>query len=184
MTKLDLLQLLVGQARANGFEFRRWYTVRLGLPWKTATEAVATLLEQRRYYALLFSHEFAASFWKAGKQITFQVPPQSFTRKMADGTIGTVERKGYVRRSARQNAWLYHLREMAAAEDPLRYMRRYLRVEEDLDLEHDSPLDEAATKANVRVPAELHEFTEDDADHAVDEIAATARGSKGREHHG
>ncbi|WP_263384256.1 hypothetical protein [Granulicella arctica] len=135
MTRLELLQLLVGQARANGFEFRRWYIVRLGLPWKNPSEAVSTLVEQRRYYALLFSHEFAVSFWKAGGQITFQVPPQTFTRKMADGRINTVQRKGYMRRSARENAWLYHLREMAAAEDPLRYMRRYLRVVEDLDTE-------------------------------------------------
>jgi hypothetical protein len=123
----------VGQARANGFEFRRWYTVKLGLPWRSASEAVATLSEHRHYYALLFSHDFAASFWKAGGHITFQVPTQTFTRKMADGRIGVVQRKAFTRRSARENAWLYHLREMAAAEDPLRYMRRYLRVIEELD---------------------------------------------------
>lgn len=132
MTRLELLQLLVSQARANGFEFRRWYSGTLGLPWKTATEAVYTLSEHRRYYALLFSHEFATTFWKAGSRITFQVPSQTFTRKMADGTIGVVTRKSFTRRSARDNAWLYHLREMAAAEDPLRYMRRYLRVLEDV----------------------------------------------------
>jgi hypothetical protein len=134
MTRLQLLQLLVSQARANGFEFRRWYT-RLGLPWPGAAEAIGALAEQRRYYALLFSHEFAENFWKAGERITFQVPAQTFTRKMANGKIGTVQRKGYTRRSARENAWLYHLREMAAAEDPLRYMRRYLRVVDELDAE-------------------------------------------------
>jgi hypothetical protein len=139
MTRLQLLQLLIGQARANGFEFRRWYTARLALPWQGATAAVGTLAEQRRYYALLFSHEFAESFWKAGERITFQVPAQTFTRKMADGKVGTVQRKGYTRRSARENAWLYHLREMAASEDPLRYMRRYLRVADELDAE-DEPL--------------------------------------------
>ncbi len=137
MTRTDLLQLLVGQARANGFEFRRWYIGRLGLPWHSPADAVQTLVEQRRYYALLFSHEFAVNFWKAGGQITFQVPPQTFTRKMADGRIGTVMRKGYMRRTAREHAWLYHLREMAAAEDPLRYMRRYLRVVEDVEPEPD-----------------------------------------------
>ncbi len=132
MTRLQLLKLLVSQARANGFEFRRWYSGNLGLPWQSATEAVNTLAENRRYYALLFSHEFATSFWKAGNRITFQVPAQTFTRKMADGSIGVVKRKGFIRRSARDNAWLYHLREMAAADDPLRYMRRYLRVLEDV----------------------------------------------------
>jgi hypothetical protein len=138
MTRLQLLQLLISQARANGFEFRRWYTLRIGLPWQGAAEAAATLAEHRRYYALLFSHEFAESFWKSGERITFQMPAQSFTRKMADGKIGTVQRKGYVRRSARENAWLYHLREMAASEDPLRYMRRYLRVADELEEEAES----------------------------------------------
>jgi hypothetical protein len=139
MTRFELLQLLVGQARANGFEFRRWYIGKLGLPWKNAPQAIETLSAERRYYTLLFSHEFASSFWKAGKQITFQVPTQTFTRKMADGTIGTVNRKGYTRRSVRDDAWRYHLRELAVAEEPLRYMRRYLRVIEELDEEMPAP---------------------------------------------
>jgi len=61
MTRLELLHLLVGQARANGFEFRKWYVSRLGLPWTNAREALATLSSQRRYFALLFSHEFAST---------------------------------------------------------------------------------------------------------------------------
>lgn len=140
MTRFELLQLLVGQARANGFEFRRWYTGRLGLPWQNALHAIETLSAERRYYTLLFSHEFASSFWKAGKQITFQVPTQTFTRRMADGTIGTVNRKSYTRRSAREDAWRYHLRELAVAEEPLRYMRRYLRVKDELDEEMPAPV--------------------------------------------
>jgi hypothetical protein len=135
MTRVELLQLLVGQARSNGFEFRKWYVGKLGLPWQSAQHAVETLATERRYYALLFSHEFASSFWKAGEVMTFQVPTQSFMRRMKDGTIGTVKRKGYTRRSAREDAWLYHLKELAAAEEPLRYMRRYLRVEDELEAE-------------------------------------------------
>jgi hypothetical protein len=135
MTRFELLELLVGQARANGFEFRKWYVGKLGLPWETTKLAVEMLCQERRYYALLFSHEFAATFWKPGEKMTFQVPNQTFTRRKADGTIGTVTRKGYTRRSTREDAWLYHLREMASAEEPLRYMRRYLRVEDDLEAE-------------------------------------------------
>jgi hypothetical protein len=135
MTRVELLQLLVGQARSNGFEFRKWYVGKLGLPWENARKAVEMLAMERRYYALLFSHEFALNFWKAGELMTFQVPTQSFMRKMKDGTIGTVNRKGYTRRSAREDAWLYHLKELAAAEEPLRYMRKYLRVEEELEAE-------------------------------------------------
>jgi hypothetical protein len=133
MTRFELLQLLVAQARANGFEFRKWYVGRIGLPWETTRQAVQTLCEQRRYYALLFAHEFASSFWKAGERITFQVPNQTFTRKMADGTIATVNRKGYTRRSAREDAWRYHLRELALAEEPLRYMRKYLPIVDELE---------------------------------------------------
>jgi hypothetical protein len=133
MTRNELLQLLIGQARANGFEFRRWYVGKLHLPWTNSKDAIEMLAAERRYYALLFSHEFASKFWKAGEKITFQIPQQTFQRKKADGTIGTVVRKGYTRRSAREDAWLYHLREMAAAEEPLRYMKRYLRVEEEME---------------------------------------------------
>ena len=72
------------------------------------------------------------AFWKPGAEITFQVPAQTFPRRMPDGTVQTVQRKPFIRRSARKDAWRYHLREMALAEEPLRYIRRYLNVEEDL----------------------------------------------------
>jgi hypothetical protein len=132
MTRYELLHLLIGQARANGFEFRRWYVGKLRRPWVGGREAIEVLAEERRYYALLFSHEFASSFWKSGVRITFLVPQQSFQRIKPDGTIGIVNRKGYTRRSAREDSWKYHLRELAVAEDPLRYMRRYLRVEDEM----------------------------------------------------
>ena len=132
MTRLELLTIVVGRARANGFEFRRWYTSRLGLPWISAEASLTLLDQQRRYYALLFSHEFACAFWKAGEEITFSVPAQSFQRPSPDGSIKTVERSSYIRRSARRDAWRYHLREMALSEEPLRYLRKYLNVEEDL----------------------------------------------------
>jgi hypothetical protein len=148
MTRLELLQIVVGRARSNGFEFRRWYTARLGVPWISA-EAALTLLEaQRRYYALLFSHEFAQTFWKPGAEITFEVPQGSFQRIRPDGTVLTVQRKTFTRRSARKDAWRYHLREMALAEEPLRYIRKYLAVEEELED------DMAAGKAEI-VPKKL-----------------------------
>jgi hypothetical protein len=133
MTRFELLQILVGQARKNGFEFRRWYTGRLGLPWESARAAVETLAAERRYYSLLFSHEFAQHFWKAGERITFLVPTQTFQRTRSDGSVLTVTRKGYTRRSGREDAWKYHLRELAAVEEPLRYMRRYVRVEDEME---------------------------------------------------
>ena len=136
MTRLELLKILVGQARQNGFEFRRWYVSRMDLPWISAEAAFTLLASQRRYYALLFSHEFASTFWKAGADITFQVEAQTFQRSMPDGSVATISRKGFTRRSARKDAWKYHLREMALAEEPLRYMRKYLAVEDELEEDH------------------------------------------------
>jgi len=146
MTRLDLLKILVGQARTNGFEFRRWYTARLGVPWISADAALALLETQRRYYALLFSHEFASTFWKPGADITFQVPTQTFDRVMPDGSTATVTRKGFTRRSSRPDAWRYHLREMSVAGDPLRYMRKYLAVAEDLEDDPDEASNPSAEK--------------------------------------
>jgi len=149
MTRLDLLKIIVGQARTNGFEFRRWYTSRLGVPWISADAAFVLLDTQRRYYALLFSHEFAGAFWKAGADITFKVPSQTFERVMPGGGTATVTRKAFTRRSGRRDAWRYHLREMALAEEPLRYIRKYLAVEEELD--EDPPLE--AVPEPTRTPA-------------------------------
>jgi hypothetical protein len=132
MTRLELLTIVVGRARANGFEFRRWYTGRLDLPWISSEAALTLLDQQRRYYALLFAHDFACAFWKAGEDITFSVPAQSYQRPMPDGTLRTIHRKPFTRRSARRDAWKYHLREMALAEEPLRYLRKYLNVEDEL----------------------------------------------------
>jgi hypothetical protein len=133
MTRFELLQVLVGQARENGFPFKKWYVSRIGRPWISAQDALELLAGERRYYALLFSHEFAQNFWKAGELITFQVPTQTFSRAMSDGSVRVVTRKAYTRRSAREDVWRYHLREMAVSEEPLKYIRRFVRVAEDLD---------------------------------------------------
>lgn len=135
MTRLELLRVLVGQAHSNGFPFKKWYVSRLGVPWISSDAALELLSTQRRYYALLFSHEFAQNFWKAGELMTFQVPTQTFSRAMPDGSVRVVTRKAYTRRSARDDVWRYHLSEMAVSEDPLRYIRRFVRVAEDLDEE-------------------------------------------------
>ena len=136
MTRLELLKIVVGQARENGFEFRRWYTSRLGVPWTSSAAAFTTLESERRYYALLFSHEFASNFWKPGSEITFQVARQTFQRTMPDGSVRTITRKAFTRRSARKDVWRYHLREMALADEPLRYIRKYLHVEDAFEEPH------------------------------------------------
>lgn len=139
MTRTELLRLVVAQARSQGFAFRRWYVERLGREWPGQEGAVLALAGERRYYALLFSHEFAQSFWKAGSEMMLQMPTQSFQRRMADGSIGTVERKGHLRRLIREDAWRFHLKAMAVQDEPLRYIRRFLRVEEELVIPEVTP---------------------------------------------
>jgi hypothetical protein len=52
----------------------------------------------------------------------------------------------------RGNSWEYHLREMAAAEEPLRYIRRFLITEEEIEAQRSgvgldlSPDDDPAYK--------------------------------------
>lgn len=165
MTRSELLHLLLGHARNNGFEFRKWYVRSLGLPWEGSRHAIELLSENRRYYALLFSHTFAESFWKSGRQITMQVAQQSFQRRMADGSIGLVQRKAFTKRLTRPDAWRYHLREMATSDEPLRYMRRFLLVEEDLDTEATAPstaLDNASGTLDPRFIIDEEDLLQDE----------------------
>jgi hypothetical protein len=133
MTRFELLSALIRQARTNGFEFRKWYTGYVRLPWTGFEPAVQSLLEHRHYYALLFSHDFAQCIWKSGADITFVVPESFFRRRSPkDGTLIEVRRKPYTRRTGRPDVWKYHLQQLALAEEPLRYMRRYIVTTEHL----------------------------------------------------
>lgn len=132
MTRKDLLHLLVMQARANGFVLRKWYQSKIDRHWTSQQAAIAALATGQRYYALLFSHEFAQAFWKQGAQIQFVVPTQQFLRLNAKGQRVVVTRKAYTRRTLKANAWKYHLREMAVSDEPLRYIRRFLVTHEEL----------------------------------------------------
>ena len=49
-----------------------------------------------------------------------------------DGRIVTVTRKPFTRRTLKADVWKYHLREMAAQDEPLRYIRRFLVIEGDV----------------------------------------------------
>jgi hypothetical protein len=133
MTRKDILQILLLQAKANGFQFRRWYRKNLDAPWEDFDAAIATLTRAKRYYALLFSHDFASTFWKPGAQISFIVPTSTYTRKNKAGEVITVTRKAFTRRTLKVDSWRYHLREMAVTEEPLRYIQRFIIRKEDLE---------------------------------------------------
>jgi len=131
MTRQELLRIVIRQARNNGFPFRKWFQVAVD-PWTNFEDAIELLAKGRRYYSLLFAHEFARSFWKQGAQISFIVPAASYTRRDKEGRIVTVTRKPFTRRTLKADVWKYHLREMAAHDEPLRYIRRFLVIEGDV----------------------------------------------------
>lgn len=139
MTRKEVLTLLVLHARNNGFLFRRWFKSRIHTPWQDFESAIDLLAQDHRYYALLFSHDFAQCFWKQGSQITFVVPTVEYTRPSKGGKIITVRRKAFTRRTTKPDAWIYHLREMAAADEPLRYIRRFLVTREEIEAWNKTP---------------------------------------------
>jgi hypothetical protein len=133
MTRKETLTLLIRQAQAKGFPFRRWFEAKIDPDWNSFETAVDTLHRGHRYYALLFCHEFAQAFWKTGAQISFIVPASTYMRHDASGKIITVKRKAFTRRTLKPDVWRYHLREMAVAGEPLRYIQRFQVTHEELE---------------------------------------------------
>jgi hypothetical protein len=126
MDRKDLLRLLLNQAQFNGFDFRRWFQANVQPGWMDAEHALTLLADEGRHYTLIFSHEFARSFWRTGAQISFIVPAVTYSRITPVGAVVVVTRKPFTRRTIKPHAWKYHLREMAAAEDPVNYLCRFL----------------------------------------------------------
>jgi len=135
MTRKETLLILINQAHANGFEFRRWYVANVSQDWPGAEEAMTLVNAESRYYALIFSHDFARAFWKKGAQMNFIVPSASYSRLNGKGEVVTVNRKPFTRRTIKADVWKYHLRQMAITDDPMRYLKRFLPTHEDLQTE-------------------------------------------------
>lgn len=138
MTRQETLKILIQQARANGFEFRKWFKAHVDPGWVSLDAAVEVLGQGLRYYALLFSHEFASRFWQSGSQMSFVVPTVRYTRRDKSGREVTITRKAFTRRTLKADAWRYHIREMAVADDPLVYIRRFVATREQLLKERSS----------------------------------------------
>jgi len=140
MSQKEILRLLLNQAQFNGFDFRSWYQLHVQANWPGTDQALALLAAEGRYYALVFSHEFAQSFWLTGSQISFSVPGTIYSRVNTRGEVITVTRKPFTRRTNKPGVWKYHLRQMAAAENPLEYACRFLAAKDQ-------------TKLGLKVPA-------------------------------
>ena len=122
MTRTELLQRLITQARESGFEFRKWFRQDTARPWTGASEAVDWLAQGSRAHMLLFSHSFARAFFRQGERLRFIQPALAYQRVGPNGSVQSVQRRAHTRQSNREDVWRYHLREMALAEDPLRYL--------------------------------------------------------------
>ena len=142
MTRRALLRMLVLRARAHGFEFRKWYQSNIEPDWQDFNHAIGILESGRRYYALLFSHEFAKNFWKKGTQISFILPSQEYTRLNSKGQPVVIKRQAFTRRTSRSTSntvWQYHLEQMAVWEEPLRYIRRFILTDDELEAASPQP---------------------------------------------
>jgi hypothetical protein len=126
MNRKETLRLLLNQAQFNGFEFRRWFIANVQPVWPGAELALTLLASEGRHYTLLFSHDFARCFWRTGSHISFSVPATTYPRVNSQGAVVQVTRKPFTRRTIKPDVWRYHLRQMAATEDPIEYLCRFL----------------------------------------------------------
>jgi hypothetical protein len=135
MNRKEMLRLLLNQAQFNGFEFRRWFQCHVQPVWPGAEQALSLLASEGRHYTLLFSHEFARCFWRTGAQISFMVPSITYPRITPQGDVVQVTRKPFTRRTIKPDVWKYHLRQMAAAQDPINYLCRFLPAADQVQLQ-------------------------------------------------
>jgi len=132
MHRKETLHLLLLQAQANGFDFRRWFQANISNDWIGLEEAVALLACEGRYYSLVFSLDFARALWLKGAQMSFVVPSMTYSRINGKGEVITINRKPFTRRTIKADVWKYHLRQMAVSEDPMRYLKRFLPAHDEL----------------------------------------------------
>jgi len=144
MNRLERLRLLLNQAQFNGFEFRRWFVANVHSSWPGSEQALTLLAGEGRFYTLLFSHEFAHAFWRPGSQIAFAVPAMSYSRVNGQGEVKQVNRKAFTRRTVKRDVWMYHLGQMAMADDPVAYLCKFLPVNDQVWLQGDLALPMAA----------------------------------------
>ena len=68
----------------------------------------------------------------SGAHMSFQVPSVTYPRVNSSGDVIQVTRKPFTRRTIKADVWKYHLRQMAASEDPIDYLCRFLPAADQL----------------------------------------------------
>ena len=147
MNRKEMLRLLLNQAQFNGFEFRHWFLANVQPSWPGAEQALTLLAGEGRHYTLLFSHDFVRNFWRKGAQMCFMIPSITYPRVTPQGEVVQVTRKPFTRRTIKPDVWKYHLRQMAAAEDPIEYLCRFLPAQDQVKLQELSASVQRAVQA-------------------------------------
>lgn len=143
MNLKETLQLLVNQAEFNGFDLQRWFQAHIRVAWPGPGQALDCLSTEGRHYALLFSHDFAKYYWRTGARVSFTVPSITYPRVNGRGEVIVVTRKPFTRRTVKPDAWKYHMRQMAASDDPVLYLCRFLPAAQQVNLSSE-PVEEPA----------------------------------------
>jgi hypothetical protein len=141
MNLKELLQLILDQAEMNGFDLQPWFQLNIQREWPGAERALTLLSREGRYYALLFSHDFAQCYWRTGARISFTVPSITYPRVNSRGEVLVVTRKPFTRRTVKPDAWKYHIRQMAGADNPVAYLCRFLPDEHQIAIGN-APIEE------------------------------------------
>ena len=66
--------------------------------------------------------------------MSFMVPSVTYPRVNSVGAVVQVTRKSFTRRTIKRDAWKYHVRQMAVADDPIDYLCRFLPAPDQLRL--------------------------------------------------
>ncbi len=147
MNRKEMLRLLLNQAQFNGFEFRHWFQSNVQPIWPGADHALSLLAGEGRHYTLLFSHEFARCFWRSGAKMSLMIPSITYPRVTSSGDVVQVTRRPFTRRTIKPDVWKYHLRQMAAAQDPIEYLCRFLPAQDQVKVRSSSNPEPIAAQA-------------------------------------
>ena len=135
MNRKEMLRLLLNQAQFNGFEFRHWFQSNVQPIWPGADHALSLLAGEGRHYTLLFSHEFARCFWRSGAKMSLMIPSITYPRVTSSGDVVQVTRRPFTRR------------QMAAAQDPIEYLCRFLPAQDQVKVRSSSNPEPIAAQA-------------------------------------
>jgi len=58
--------------------------------------------------------------------MSFMVPAVTYPRVNSSGAVVHVTRKPFTRRTIKPDVWKYHLQKMAASDNPIEYLCRFL----------------------------------------------------------